>query len=199
MHQITSFPKVGTTRASQLLEIVHTDVCGPMRNTSHGATRYFLTFIDDFSMKTHVYLLKTKGEAFEKCKQYKALPENEICHKIKVLWSDNGGEFVSKEFDAFLAKCGIQWQTSAPYSPQQNGVPERANRTIMECARNMILAQGLELEFLGRSTEHNGVQNKSMSIQGSWFQDPSRSIRNNLKTSKKWNTQSSWNGHGFRV
>jgi hypothetical protein len=132
-----------------ILEIVHTDVCGPMKTTSHGGARYFLTFIDNFSRKTHVYLLKAKGEAFEKFKQYKALVENEIGHKIKVLRSDNGGEFVSKKFDAFLAGCGIQRQTSAPYSPQQNGVAESANRTIMECARSMILAQGLELEFWG--------------------------------------------------
>ncbi len=150
-HQRTSFPKDRATRASQLLEIVHTDVCGPMKTTSHGGARYFLTFIDDFSRKTHVYLLKAKGEAFEKFKQYKTLVENEIGHKIKVLRSDNGGEFVSKKFDAFLAECGIQLQTSAPYSPQQNGVAEHANRTIMECARSMILAQGLELEFWGEA------------------------------------------------
>jgi transposase InsO family protein len=86
---------------------------------------------------------------FEKFKQYKALVENEIGHKIKLLRSDNGGEFVFKKFDAFLAECEIQRQTSAPYSPQQNGVAECANRTIMECARSMILAQGLELEFWG--------------------------------------------------
>jgi transposase InsO family protein len=95
--------------------------------------------------------LKAKGETFEKFKRYKALVENEIGHKIKVLRSDNGGEFVSKKFDAFLAECGIQRQTSAPYSPQQNGVAKRANRTIMECARSMILAQGLEFEFWGEA------------------------------------------------
>ncbi len=103
---------------------------------------HFLTFIDNFSRKTHVYLLKAKGEAFEKFKQYNLLVENEIRHKIKVLRSDNGGEFVSKKFDAFLAEYGIQQQTSAPYSPQQNGVAKRANRTIMECAKSMILTQG---------------------------------------------------------
>jgi transposase InsO family protein len=95
--------------------------------------------------------LKAKGEAFEKFKQYKALVENEIGHKIKVLQSNNEGKFVSKKFDAFLTKCGIQRQTSAPYSPQQNGVTKRANRIIMECARSMILAQGLNLEFWGEA------------------------------------------------
>ncbi len=84
-HQKTSFPNDKTTRASQLLEIVHTNVCGPMRTTSHGEALYFLIFIDDFSRKTHVYLLKTKGESFEKFKQYKVLVENGIGHKIKVL------------------------------------------------------------------------------------------------------------------
>jgi hypothetical protein len=139
-HQRTSFPKDGATRTSQLLEIVHTNVCEPMRITSHGGVRYFFTFIDNFSRKTHVYFLKAKGKVFEKFKQYKALVKNEIGYKIKVLRSDNGGEFVSKKFDAFLVECGIQRQTSAPYFAQQNGVAKRANKTIMECARNMILA-----------------------------------------------------------
>ncbi len=107
-HQRTSFPKDGATRASQLLEIVHIAVCGPMKTTSHSEAQYFFTFIDDFSRKTHVYFLKAKGEAFEKFKQYKALVENEIGHKIKMLRSDNRGEFVSKKFDTFFAKCGIQ-------------------------------------------------------------------------------------------
>jgi len=88
--------------------ILHTNVCGLMKTTSHSGARYFLTFIDDFSRKTHVYLLKAKGEPFEKFKQYKALVENEIGHKIKVLCSDNGGEFVSKKFHTFLVECGIQ-------------------------------------------------------------------------------------------
>jgi hypothetical protein len=67
-HQKTSFPKDGVIRASQLLEIIHIKACGPMKTTLHGGARYFLTFIDNFSRKTHVYLLKAKGQAFEKFK-----------------------------------------------------------------------------------------------------------------------------------
>jgi transposase InsO family protein len=106
-HQIMSFPKDKSMRASQLLEIVHTDMCKLMRTASHGGARYFFTFIDDFSRKIHVYFLKVKGEAFEKFKQYKVSMENEIGHRIKVLRSDNGRKYVSKKFDAFLAECGI--------------------------------------------------------------------------------------------
>jgi transposase InsO family protein len=113
--------------------------------------RDIFTFIDNFSRKIHVYFLDAKGEVFEKFKQYKALVENEIGHKIKMLGSNNGGEYVSKKFGAFLTKCGIQRQTSVPYSPHQNFVVRRANRTIMECVRSMILAQGLGLELWGEA------------------------------------------------
>ncbi len=84
-HQRTFFPKDEVTRASKLLELVHSDVCGPMKTTSLGGTRYFVTFIDDFSRKTHVYLLKAKGEVFDKFKEYKALVENQIGMNIKTL------------------------------------------------------------------------------------------------------------------
>jgi transposase InsO family protein len=120
--------------------------------------------------------LKVKGEAFEKFKQYKALVENEIDHKIKVLQSDNGGEFVSKKFNAFLAECGIQRQKSGPYSPQQNGVAKRANTTIMECARSMILAQCLELEFWGKAVNMTVYIKNRCPTKALNFQDPSRGM-----------------------
>ncbi len=84
-HQRTSFPKDEASRASKLLELVHSDVCGPMKTTSRGGARYFVTFIDDFLKKTHVYLLKVKGEVFNKFKAYKALVENQTGMKIKTL------------------------------------------------------------------------------------------------------------------
>jgi hypothetical protein len=146
-HQRTSFLKDEAIRASKLLELVHSDMCGPMKTTSRGGARYFVTFIDDFLRKTCVYFLKAKGEVFDKVKAYKALVDNQIDMKIKTLRFDNRGKFVSKKFDNFLHECGIQRQTSAPYTPQQNGVAERANRTIMECTKSMIRAQGLDLEF----------------------------------------------------
>jgi len=146
-HQRTYFPKDEVTKASKLLELVHNNVCGPMMTTFYGGARYFVTFIDDFSRKIHVYLLKAKGKVFDKFKAYKALVENQTGMKIKTLRSNNEGNFVSKKFDDFLRECGIKRQTNAPYTPQQNGVAEQANKTIMECARSMIHAQGLDLEF----------------------------------------------------
>ena len=142
-----AFPSNEGTRATKALEIVHSDVCGPMRTTSIGGARYFVTFIDDLSRKVWVYMLKSKGECFERFKEFKALVETQSQEKIKVLRFDNGREYMSKAFQGFLKHHGIEKQTSTPYTPQQNGVAERANRTIVEMARSMIHAQHLKLEL----------------------------------------------------
>lgn len=143
----TPFPSGIATRANQLLELVHSDVCGPMKTPSMSGARYFVTFIDDFSRKVWIYIIKAKSECFAKFKEWKALVEKQCEHKIKVLRSDNGGEYLSKDFDELLKHEGIGRQTSTPYTPQQNGVAERANRTIVEMARSMIHAQKLGYEY----------------------------------------------------
>jgi hypothetical protein len=84
-NQRTSFPKDEATKVSKLLKLMHSDVCGLMNTTFHGGAQYFVTFIDDFLRKTHVYLLKAKGEVFDKFKAYKALVENQTGMKIKTL------------------------------------------------------------------------------------------------------------------
>eukprot|EP00253_Pinus_taeda_P033139 PITA_33139 len=76
-------------------------------------------------------------------KEFKALVENQTEKKIKVLRTDNGGEFCSKEFEEFCKKCGIARQKTTPYTPQQNGVAERINKTLMERARSMLSGVGL--------------------------------------------------------
>jgi len=138
------FPSDGGMRATEPLEIVHSDVCGPMRTTSLGGARYFLTYIDDFSRKVWVYLLKSKGECLKKFKEFKALVETQSEHKMKVFWLDNGGEYISKRFECFLRAHGIEKQTSTPYRPQQNGVAKRANCTLVEMAKSMLHGQNLK-------------------------------------------------------
>lgn len=141
------FPKKSYNRATEPLELVHTDLCGPMPCSSLSGSKYFLLFIDDFSRKTFVYFLKTKSEVFEKFKSFKVLVENQTGRKIKVLRSDNGGEYINSNFQMFLKDNGIRHQTTVPHSPQQNGVAERANRTIMEAARCMLQDANLAQEF----------------------------------------------------
>ena len=118
-----------------------------MNTTSIKAAKYFVTFIDDFSRKIWIYPIKVKSECFDKLKEFKALVENQCEMKIKVLPFDNGGEFMSNQFEEFLKKEGIARQTPAPHTRQQNGVTERANRTIVEMARSMLYTQNLSLDL----------------------------------------------------
>eukprot|EP00253_Pinus_taeda_P030595 PITA_30595 len=102
---------------------------------------------DDFSRNTWIYFLKKKFEIFDRFKEFKALVENQTEKKIKVLKTDNGGEFCSKEFEEFCKKCGIARQKTTPYTPKQNGVAERMNKTLMERERSMLSGVGLGQEF----------------------------------------------------
>ena len=129
------------------MELIHSDVFGPVPVPSLGGAIYYVSFIDDFSRNTSLYFLKKKSEVFSKFKEYKALVENQTGKKIKVLRSDNGGEFCEKEFKKFCRECGIARQKTTPYTPQQNGVAERMNRSLMEKARSMLSGAGLGQEF----------------------------------------------------
>ncbi|KAJ4754257.1 polyprotein [Rhynchospora pubera] len=137
------FPKGLAKRATQVLEIVHTDLCGPMETTSLGGSKYFLLFIDDFSRMNWVYFLQNKGETFEHFKKFKAYAEKQSEKKLKVLRSDRGGEYQSIEFQKFCEAEGIHHELTVPYTPEQNGVAERKNRTIVEMARSMLKTKGL--------------------------------------------------------
>ncbi|GJZ28549.1 retrotransposon protein, putative, ty1-copia subclass [Tanacetum coccineum] len=121
-------------RATDLLGLIHTDVCGPLRHVSRKGASYFLTFTDDFSRYGYVYLLKHKHEVFETFKVFKAEVELQLGKKIKALRSDRGGEYLSQEFKDYLSENGIVQNLTSPYTPQQNGVSERRNRTLIDMA-----------------------------------------------------------------
>lgn len=140
------FPTEGS-RAQNALELIHSDVCGPMEVSSLGGARYFVTFIDDFTRKVFIYILTKKSEVFEKFKEFKALVENKLGFNIKTLRTDNGNEYLSNDFQHFLKRSGISHQTSAPYTPQQNGLAERMNRTLLERARCMLLNAKLQKQY----------------------------------------------------
>ena len=114
MHRLP-FKSVGESHhSSRKLELVHSDVCGPM-DESIGGKRYFVSFIDDFSRCCAVYFLKNKSEVFEKFKEFEATVTNECEQNIGTLRTDNGGEYMSKEFEAYLKSKGITHQlTSSP-------------------------------------------------------------------------------------
>ena len=134
-------------RASDLLEIIHTDVCGPMSVSARGGYHYFLTFIDDLSRYGYIYLVKHKYETFEKFKEFQKEVENHCNKKIKFLRSDHGGEYLSYEFGKHLEDCGIVSQLTPPGTPQHNGVSERRNRTLLDMVRSMMSLTDLQRIF----------------------------------------------------
>ena len=159
MHR-TPFPKKSLSRATKILELIHSDLCGPMQVQSKGGSRYVLTFTDDFSRYTYVYFLKKKSEVLSKFMQFVALAENisggvveklniytNTKQNLKTFRTDNGGEYTSNEFQKFCADKGISREFTVPHTPQQNGVSERLNRTIMEAVRSMIFHSGVPLEL----------------------------------------------------
>ena len=141
----TNKSKKGANRSSDLLEIIHTDICCPDMDI-HGQ-KYFISFIDDYSRYMYIYLLHNKNEALDAFKVFKAEVENQCGKQIKIVRSDRGGEYYGRytengqapgPFAKFLQEHGIIAQYTMPGSPDQNGVAERRNRTLLDMVRSML-------------------------------------------------------------
>ncbi|KAK8516826.1 hypothetical protein V6N12_049538 [Hibiscus sabdariffa] len=140
-------------RSSDLLGLIHSDVCGPMNTQARGGYQYFITFTDDFSRYGYIYLMRHKSEALEKFKEFKNEVQNQHGKSIKVLRSDRGGEYLSQDFDELLKECGIVSQLTPPGTPQWNGVSERRNRTLLDMVRSMMSYTDLPTSFWGYTLE----------------------------------------------
>jgi transposase InsO family protein len=137
-------------RMEKILDLVHSDVCGPMKTRSLGGCYYFVTFIDDHSRKVWVYTLKTKDQVLDVFKQFHASVERETGKKLKCIRTDNGGEYIGP-FDAYCREQGIRHQKTPPKTPQLNGLAERMNRTLVERVRCLLSHAGLPPSFWGEA------------------------------------------------
>ena len=124
---------------------VHTDYCGPMANLSLGGARFFAIFKDEWTEWFEVYFMKNKSEIPSHFEAFRAKMETQTECKIKILRSDNATEYVSATQSNRLTELGIIHEKSAPYTPHQNGVAERGNRTLVEMARSMLYASKSKL------------------------------------------------------
>lgn len=148
MGKITRMPFPSSqSKTTKVLQLIHSDVMGPVRPVSRGGKRYVVTFIDDYSRKVFVRFLKTKDDVFEAFKDFKALVELQTGEKIKILRTDGGGEYVNGRFARYIAEAGIVHQRTTARCPEQNGVAERVNRTLVTRARCMMIDAGLEQEL----------------------------------------------------
>jgi hypothetical protein len=139
------------TRASKPLELIHTDLHGPFKVRTMSGYRYWITFIDDHTRFRAVMFLKSKDQAFDAFRRYKAYAENHLGAKILCMRIDKGGEYMSNQFIDYMLDHGITRQYTVRARPQQNGVAERANRTIEEHVIAMLEESHLPPSFLGQA------------------------------------------------
>ncbi|GMP51093.1 hypothetical protein CsSME_00017460 [Camellia sinensis var. sinensis] len=148
--------KFGTAihRTKGILDYVHTDVWGPSKNASLGGKHYFVSFIDDFSRRVWIYTMKHKDEVLDIFLTWKKMIETQTGRRIKKLRSDNGGEYTSDPFFEVCQNAGIVRHFTVPGTPQQNGVAERMNRTLVEKVRCLLLQSGLSKAFWGEALNY---------------------------------------------
>jgi transposase InsO family protein len=128
-------------------------VCGTMKTTSHGENRYFIIFIDNYLRICWVYFLRQKSEAFSVVMKFKKkIVERQSGGLIKKLRSDKGSEYNSKEFEKFCEDIGLERQLTVDVTPEQNGVAERENRSIVEITRTTMNEKGLPMIFWAEVT-----------------------------------------------
>lgn len=161
MHRLP-FPCEGN-KATSIGDLVHSDICGPMQVSTPNGGKYFAIFKDDFSSWCVVHILKQKSDVASLFTNFVASLRKETGKEVRTLRSDNGGEYCNTQFGNWLREMGIRHETSAPHTPQQNGVSERTNRTIMDAARSQMQSTNTPLCLWGEavvSTVH--VQNRSL-------------------------------------
>ncbi|GAU13535.1 hypothetical protein TSUD_346390 [Trifolium subterraneum] len=150
-HPRSSFKSNFPMRSSEVLNVVHSDICGPIDVLSTGGNKYFITFVDEYSRMIWLYHIKAKSDAFEVFKIFKTLVEKQSDKQIKVLRTYGGGEYTSKEFENYCKDQGIIHEVTAPYTPQHNGLAERRNKSILDMARSMVKQKGLPHRFWGEA------------------------------------------------
>jgi len=143
-----SFPSV--ERNSELLDLIHSDVCDMKSTPTRGEKNYFVTFIDNCSKYCYVYLLRSKDETFDMFKMFKAEVENQLGKEIKMLRSYRGSEYESLALSEFCESYGIIHQMIAPYTSQQNGIAEKKNRTLKDMINCMLNSLGLPHNLWGK-------------------------------------------------
>jgi transposase InsO family protein len=123
---------------SRPLDLLHMDLFGPIAYLSIGGSKYGLVIVDDFSRFTWVFFLRNKSETQGTLKRFLRRTQNKFELKVKKIRSDNGSDFNNLQVEEYLEEEGVKHEFFAPYTPQQNGVVERKNRTLIDMARTML-------------------------------------------------------------
>jgi transposase InsO family protein len=152
--KLVSHPAKNVVTTTRPLELLHMDIFGPVAYASIGGNKYGFVIVDDYSRYTWVFFMKDKSKVYEIFKKFATTAQNEFDVKIKRVRSDNGTEFKNTNIEEYLDEEGIGHELSVPYTPQQNGIVERKNITLIEAARTMLDEYKTSDSFLGGSNQH---------------------------------------------
>ncbi|KAG8483501.1 hypothetical protein CXB51_023279 [Gossypium anomalum] len=137
------------SRATTPFSLLHLDVWGPYRVSTHSGHRFFLTIVDDHTRMTWVYLLKLKSDVVIALKKFFLMVQTQFSAVIQTVRSDNGSEFFNSSCSSFFESLGIIHQSSCIDTPQQNGIAERKHRHLLEIARALRFHSNVPLKFWG--------------------------------------------------
>ena len=156
------FPTSMHQKSMRPMALVHMDVAGPMDPVSMGGARYAVTFVDDFSRLSEVVTTARKADVPEIVRRVITRWENQSGLRLLAARSDNGGEYINQRTDDYFASKGVEHTTTVPYNPEQNGVAERLNRTLMDRVRAMLTDSGLPPELWAEAVlTANYIRNRS--------------------------------------
>ena len=139
--------KSKTYTSKEVLELVHTNLCDPIKVQRYKGDKYIMLFVDNYSRMMTIMFLKKKFDAFQMFKWYLARVEKETRKSLKCLRSNRGGKFTSREFEEFYNDRGIKRQTSTLRTPLQNGIAERRNRLVIDYARFLMMEKNVALRY----------------------------------------------------
>ena len=185
-HHHTPFDS-SKTQSTELLELVHSDVCGKISEKSLGGGQYFLTFTDDKSRYSWVFVLRSKDQVYDRSQQWKV--EKSSQRKIKTIRTDYGGEYTLTKFETYLKSTGIRHELTVRKTPEQNGVAERLNQTFVEMSRSMLIDAKFPKAFKGRGSIDSCLPQESVPIKVPPNMTPSDVMP--MPTFRRTNAQSS--------
>ena len=131
------------------LELIHSDICSLMNVRARYGAQYFITFTDDFTLFNHIYFISHISKALDCFKRYGTLVEKQLNTKTKCLRTDRRREYLSDLFKAYCDEKGIARQLTIPYTPQQNGMAERMNKTLLNMVKSMMEQAKFPISFWG--------------------------------------------------
>jgi transposase InsO family protein len=175
-HRRAPFPQQAQRHATQSLELIPGDLCGPITPDTPSGNRFFLLLVDDYSRYMWLTLLRSKDEAATAIKHIQATAERKSGNQLGTLRTDRGGEFTTAHFKDYCAELGMHRELTAPNSPQQNGVVERRNQSVVAMARCLLKDKNLPGMFWGGGCKLRRVLAQQIDIQEHWRKDTVRAL-----------------------